>query len=109
MDPTAAFKLQNPTEEHHMLRQMVQNFAQDVVEPQADEHDRKGELNVDLLRQCGELGLHGITIPAEAGGSGMDLVASVMAATDSAENAPSISSNRPASGSTRSMDASESR
>ncbi len=78
MDPTAAFKLQNPTEEHHMLRQMVQNFAQDVVEPQADEHDRKGELNVDLLRQCGELGLHGITIPAEAGGSGMDLVASVI-------------------------------
>jgi len=78
MEQSAAFKLQNPTEEHHMLRQMVQTFVQDVVEPQADEHDRKGELNVDLLRQCGELGLHGITIPAEAGGSGLDLVASVI-------------------------------
>ena len=77
MDQDAFSQLQNPTEEHQLLRKMVRSFATDVVEPQADEHDRKGELNRDLLRQCGELGLHGITVPAEHGGAGLDVTAAV--------------------------------
>ncbi|UQA60832.1 acyl-CoA dehydrogenase family protein [Polyangium aurulentum] len=74
----ALFDLENPTEEHRMLRQMVRNFARDVVEPQADEHDRTGTLNVDLMRRCGELGLLGITVPAEHGGAGLDATAAVI-------------------------------
>lgn len=74
----ALFDLENPTEEHRMLRQMVRNFARDVVEPQAEEHDRSGTLNVDLFRRVGELGLHGITIPSEHGGAGMDALAAVI-------------------------------
>ena len=35
----AFFQLQNPT--GHRLRKMVRSFATEVVEPQADEHDRK--------------------------------------------------------------------
>ncbi len=73
----ARFTLENPTEEHYLLRQMVRDFANEGIEPQADEYDRKGKLNMDLFRQVGELGLIGATIPAEHGGSGMDLVASV--------------------------------
>jgi len=73
-----AFDLENPTEEHRMLRQMVRNFVRDVVEPQADEHDRSGTLNRDLFRRVGELGLHGITIPSEHGGSGMDAIAATI-------------------------------
>lgn len=73
-----AFDLENPTEEHRMLRQMVRNFVRDVVEPQADEHDRSGTLNRDLFRRVGELGLHGITIPSEHGGSGMDALAATI-------------------------------
>lgn len=72
------FDLENPTEEHKLLRQMVRDFTRDVVEPQADEHDRSGTLNVPLLRRLGELGLLGITIPAEDGGSGMDAVAATL-------------------------------
>ncbi|MDI1432947.1 acyl-CoA dehydrogenase family protein [Polyangium sorediatum] len=72
------FDLENPTEEHRMLRQMVRNFVRDVVEPQAEEHDRKGTLNVPLLRQAGELGLLGLTIPEKDGGAGMDAVGSVV-------------------------------
>lgn len=74
----AAFDLENPTEEHKLLRQMVRDFVRDVVEPQADEHDEKGTLNVGLLRRCGELGLLGITVPAEHGGAGMDSTAAVL-------------------------------
>jgi isovaleryl-CoA dehydrogenase len=72
------FDLENPTEEHRMLRQMVRNFARDVVEPQADEHDRSGTLNRALFQRVGELGLHGITIPSDHGGAGMDSTAAVI-------------------------------
>ena len=70
--------LENPTEEHRLLRQMVRDLVRDVVEPQAEEHDREGTLNVPLLRRCGELGLLGVTVPAEHGGGGMDAVAAVI-------------------------------
>jgi isovaleryl-CoA dehydrogenase len=74
----SAFDLQNPTEEHRMLRTMVRDFARDVVEPQAEEHDRSGTLNLALMRRAGELGLMGITIPEQDGGAGLDAVASVL-------------------------------
>ncbi len=72
------FDLENPTEEHGMLRQMVRTFVRDVVEPQAEEHDRAGTLNVPLMRRAGELGLLGLTIPDKDGGAGMDAVGSVI-------------------------------
>ncbi|MDI3288969.1 acyl-CoA dehydrogenase family protein [Polyangium sp. 15x6] len=72
------FDLENPTEEHRMLRQMVRSFVRDVVEPQAEEHDRTGTLNVPLLRQAGELGLLGLTIPDNDGGAGLDAVGAVI-------------------------------
>ena len=69
----------NPTEEHRLLRQMVRDLTAAEIEPQADEHDQSGTLNEALLRRCGELGLLGITVPAEEGGAGMDAVAAVIA------------------------------
>jgi isovaleryl-CoA dehydrogenase len=80
--------LENPTEEHRLLRQMVKNLVRDVVEPQADEYNREAKLNVDLMRRCGELGLHGITIPGESGGAGMDVVASVLVHHELAKSDP---------------------
>ena len=68
----------NPTEEHRMLRDMVAEFTTNEVEPQAAAFDEKGELNVPLFRQLGELGLLGITIPEADGGAGMDTVAAVI-------------------------------
>jgi isovaleryl-CoA dehydrogenase len=71
--------LLNPTEEHRLLRQTVRDFVREEVEPQAEEHDRKGALNRALLRKSGELGLLGVTIPEESGGAGMDAIAAVIA------------------------------
>ena len=73
MDP--GFDLANPTEEHRMLRDMVRNFVQEEVEPQAHEHDRHEKFNADLFRKLGDLGLLGITIGEEYGGVGMDATA----------------------------------
>jgi isovaleryl-CoA dehydrogenase len=68
-----------PTPEHAMLRETVRRFTESEVEPQAEEYDARGELNVALLRRCGDLGLLGLTIPEKDGGAGMDAVAAVIA------------------------------
>lgn len=69
----------NPTEEHQVLREMIRSFAEREVDPQAEEYDRSEAFNLDLFRKLGELGLLGITAPAEFGGSGMDATAAVIA------------------------------
>ena len=71
-------RLLHPTDEHAMLRETVRAWARSEVEKQAMEHDQQGKLNVGLLRQAGELGLLGVTIPDSDGGAGLDAVASVI-------------------------------
>lgn len=73
------FDLFNPTDEHRMLRETVRDFTEREVEPQALENDRTETFNVPLFKKLGELGLLGITAPAEYGGSGLDAVAAVIA------------------------------
>jgi len=70
-----SFDLFNPTDEHLQLREMVRNFTETEVEPQAAEHDRTEAFNLPLFRKLGELGLLGITADANHGGSGMDATA----------------------------------
>ncbi len=72
------FDLFNPTSEHGMLRETVKSFTQAEVEPQAHEYDRKERFNLPLFRKLGELGLLGITVSDEFGGSGMDATAAVI-------------------------------
>ncbi len=67
------------TEEHEMLRSMVQDFAKNEVEPVAQELDEEGKFPRDLVNQMGELGLLGIPVPEKYGGSGMDTVAYTVA------------------------------
>jgi len=62
-----------------MLRQTIREFTRREIEPQAEEHDRLGKLNLPLLRKVGDLGLLGMTVPEQDGGAGMDATASVIA------------------------------
>jgi isovaleryl-CoA dehydrogenase len=71
-------RLWNPSEEHAMLRQTVSDFAVRRVEPQAEEHDRLATFNRGLLREVGELGLLGVTVPEADGGAGLDATAAVI-------------------------------
>ena len=68
----------NPTEQHEVLRQMVRSFAEDELQPQAEEYDHREQFNRELFEKLGELGLLGVTAPPEYGGSGMDAVAAVI-------------------------------
>lgn len=73
------FKLFTPTDEHQMLRDMVSAFTKEKVEPQAERFDREEKFNLDLFRELGDLGLLGITVSDQFGGSGLDAVAAVIA------------------------------
>ena len=64
------------TDEHELLRQTLRQFVQNRVEPQAMEHDEAQTFNTKLLRELGDLGLIGVTIPDADGGAGMDALAS---------------------------------
>lgn len=65
----------SPTEEHEMLRKSVREFVTKEVEPQAGEYDRSEIFNIDLFKKLGDLGLLGVTVPEQYGGSGMGAIA----------------------------------
>ncbi|HZP75691.1 MAG TPA: isovaleryl-CoA dehydrogenase [Pseudolabrys sp.] len=54
-----------------MLRKSVSDFAQDRIAPRADEIDRANVFPRELWPEMGQLGLHGITVEEEYGGSGL--------------------------------------
>lgn len=54
---------------------MVRSFVEKYVDPQALEYNREEKFNADVFRSLGELGLLGVTVQPEYGGSGMDATA----------------------------------
>jgi isovaleryl-CoA dehydrogenase len=54
-----------------MLRKTVSDFTRDRITPRADDIDRSNEFPRDLWPEMGALGLHGITVEEEYGGSGL--------------------------------------
>ncbi len=65
----------NLSEEEIALTDMVREFADEVVAPQAYEADRTHTLNLDVVRGMGDLGLFGLPFPEEYGGQGGDYFA----------------------------------
>lgn len=61
-------------EEQQLLKDTVHQFSKDVVAPRAKEIDETGEFPGDFFRKAAELGLAGVAIPEQYGGSGMDTV-----------------------------------
>jgi isovaleryl-CoA dehydrogenase len=54
-----------------MLRDTVRSFAADEIAPLADEIDRSDQFPRQLWPKMGALGLHGITVEEDYGGSGL--------------------------------------
>ena len=54
-----------------MIRSSVESFAQAEIAPRAEEIDVSNEFPRDLWPRMGELGLLGLTVEEEAGGSGL--------------------------------------
>jgi butyryl-CoA dehydrogenase len=60
------------TEDHLAVQDVARGFAQKKLKPRAEEFDAESKMDMDLLREMGELGLMGINMPEEYGGGGMD-------------------------------------
>jgi len=66
-------------EDIDLLRESVHAFAEKEIAPRADRSDRDNLFPADLWKKFGEMGLLGVTIPAEYGGSGMGFLAHMVA------------------------------
>jgi isovaleryl-CoA dehydrogenase len=66
-------------EDVEMLRNAVQHFAQAEIAPRAAHTDECNEFPMDLWRKMGSLGLLGITVSEEYGGTDMGYLAHVVA------------------------------
>src|SRR5437868_4288898 len=53
------------------IRETVHDFASNEIAPRADEIDKSNQFPRDLWPKIGALGLHGITVEEEYGGSGL--------------------------------------
>ncbi|MWJ29476.1 isovaleryl-CoA dehydrogenase [Halomonas sp. ZH2S] len=62
-------------DELNMLREHVNAFAASEIAPRAAEIDEKNEFPNDLWKKFGDMGLLGITVSEEDGGSGMGYLA----------------------------------
>jgi|TARA_B110000879_G_scaffold22176_1_gene28609 alkylation response protein AidB-like acyl-CoA dehydrogenase len=58
------------TENQTMIRDMVRDFAEKEIRPNIMKWDEAEEFPVDLFHKLGDLGLMGVLVPAEYGGSG---------------------------------------
>ncbi len=67
------------TQEQTMLRDTAREFATREVAPRAKHFDASGEWPADLVKRLGDLGLMGVAIPAEYGGSGFDHISYALA------------------------------
>jgi alkylation response protein AidB-like acyl-CoA dehydrogenase len=67
------------TEEQLMIQSMVRDLARSEFAPKAMERDKTKEFPADNLKMLGELGLMGMMVPPEYGGSGADTVSYVLA------------------------------
>ncbi|MFT4623091.1 MAG: butyryl-CoA dehydrogenase [Myxococcota bacterium] len=67
------------SEDHQAIREMAREFARQEVLPGAAERDRTHRFPAELVGQMAELGLLGVFVPEEYGGSGLDVFSYVLA------------------------------
>ena len=60
------------TEDQQALRDNIIRFAQEVLNEGAAQRDREQRFPLELWRKCGELGIQGLPVPEQYGGSGLD-------------------------------------
>ncbi|WP_235791897.1 acyl-CoA dehydrogenase family protein [Virgibacillus salidurans] len=70
------------TEEQEYFRKMLKDFAKEELLPNYTKWDREGITPKHLWKKLGELGVNGLRIPVEYGGSGADCVTTGVAAEE---------------------------
>jgi short/branched chain acyl-CoA dehydrogenase len=67
------------TEEQNIIRQSIRDFAEQEIRPIARELDAREEFSCELTHKMGEMGLFGVFVSEQYGGSGLDYVSYIIA------------------------------
>src|ERR671921_2419148 len=62
------------TEEQKMVRESVRNYVKKEISPIIEEYAQRAEFPHQIIKQLGDLGCYGPTIPAKYGGGGVDYI-----------------------------------
>jgi glutaryl-CoA dehydrogenase len=62
------------TEEQLMIRDTVRGYVKKEISPIIEDYAQRGEFPEQIVKQMGELGVFGPTVPAEYGGGGLDYI-----------------------------------
>src|SRR3977135_3573639 len=73
-----ATELLDKTDEQRAITEMVRQFADEQILPNAEHYDHEDSFPGPIVEQMKELGLFGVTIPEEYGGMGLDLTTYAM-------------------------------
>lgn len=79
------------SEDEKMLRDAVRQFAAERVAPHVHTMDKEQQLDQSVIDGCFEMGLMGIEVPEEYGGSGYSIFAAILAIEELAKVDPSVS------------------
>jgi hypothetical protein len=78
------------TEDQKSLKQSIRDFAQKEIQPLVKEYDEKGKWPEGLTKKLGEMGLLGIIIPSEYGGTGYSYIDYVIILEEISKVDPSV-------------------
>lgn len=62
------------TEEHKLIRESVRNYVKKEISPIIEDYAQRAEFPAQIVKQLGDLGCFGPTIPQEYGGGGLDYI-----------------------------------
>jgi glutaryl-CoA dehydrogenase len=62
------------TDEQKLIRQSVRSYVKKEISPIIEDYAQRAEFPIQIVKQLGDLGCYGPTIPAQYGGGGLDYI-----------------------------------
>ena len=60
------------TDEHKLIRESVRNYVKKEISPIIEDYAQRAEFPQQIIKQLGDLGCFGPTVPEQYGGGGLD-------------------------------------
>ena len=62
------------TEEHRLIRESVRSYVKKEISPIIEDYAQRAEFPIQIVKQLGDLGCFGPTVPEQYGGGGLDYI-----------------------------------